>query len=80
MILFLQPLVEPVEVNALPEYSILRVQHPMAFVGEVKEFGGNATHTGKVESLHSLCYRDTIVMFVVDHEDWGVPFCDGLVR
>ena len=51
----------------------------MALVGEVKELGRNSTHTGKVEGLHTLCNRNTVVMLVVDHEDWSVPFRNRLV-
>ena len=33
--LLLQPLVKPVEVHALPKHCILRMEYPVAFVGEV---------------------------------------------
>lgn len=74
-----QILVEPIEEHSLPEYAVLWFGHPVTFVGEIEELRRDSTHTSDIESLHTLCDRNTEIIFVVDDEDRSVPLLHRLV-
>ena len=52
--LLLQPLVEPLEVGALPQHAVLRTQYPVVFIGVDEQFGRDATDDGSIEGGHAL--------------------------
>ena len=41
--LFLQPAIQPLEVGALPENTVLGFQYPVVLVGEYQQLGLNTT-------------------------------------
>ena len=50
----LQPLVEPLEVGALPQYTILRTQYPVVLIGEDEQLGRHSAQDGRIEGGHAL--------------------------
>ena len=52
--LLLQPLVEPLEVGALPQHAVLRTQYPVVLVGVDEQFGRDAADDGGIEGSHAL--------------------------
>ena len=52
--LVLQPLVEPLEVGALPQHAVLRTQYPVVLVGVDEQFGWDAADDGCIEGGHAL--------------------------
>ena len=77
--LFLQPAVEPVEVGALPENTVLGLEHPVVLIWEDKQLCGQSFHAGSIEGSHALGVVDTVVLLTMDAEDGGVPVLNVLV-
>ena len=74
-----QPAVQPGEEGALPQHSVLRLEHPVVLVGEDEQFGRDAAQFGSVEGSHGLVGQDAVVPFAVDAEDGRVPLVHKLV-
>ena len=62
----LEVLIKPVEVGALPEQGILRLEHPVIFVWVDKKLSGDASELCSVEGGHSLSSEDAVVTLAVD--------------
>ncbi len=48
---------KPLEDGLVPKLAVLRLEHPMAFVGEVKESGWNPFALERREQAHALADR-----------------------
>src|SRR5688572_20952672 len=57
---------QPLEDGLVPELAVLRLEHPMAFVGEVKELGGNPFALERREQAQALADRHAKIQFIVD--------------
>ena len=53
-LLLIEPLIHPVDPGAIEEDTILRLQDPVALVGEVEHTRGDASQLSCVEGLHTL--------------------------
>lgn len=58
----------------MPDEAVLRFEHPVPFVGEVKEFAGNAAHLGGGVGFHTLPFRHAEVHATMNHQDRRIPF------
>jgi hypothetical protein len=50
------------------------------FFGEEKEACRDILYPGGIEGCHSLCVRDTEVLFSVDYKYWCIPLVGKEVR
>ena len=62
----LEVLIEPAEVGALPEQGILRLEHPVIFIGVDEELSWDTSELCGVEGSHSLSCKDAVVALAVD--------------
>src|SRR5258708_10613832 len=60
------PLIHPVVDRFIPKLRILRLQHPVAFVGEVEHLGGYAHGLQRGEKLEAFAYIEAVVELSVD--------------
>ena len=75
-------LVEPVDDGVVPEDAVVGLQHPVVFVGEVKEFTGNPLALQSRKGGHALGFDDAEIEGAVDDQHRGLPFInvvDGVV-
>src|SRR5215831_1345918 len=66
--LLFQIRIHPAIYRLVPELAVLRLQHPMAFIGEVEHFGRNLQPLQRSEELESLGDIQTVVELAVDHQ------------
>jgi hypothetical protein len=66
--LLLEPLVDPVIDGLVPEPAVLRLEHPVAFVGEVQHFGRNVQALKGGEELESFGDVEAVIALSVDDE------------
>src|SRR6266576_1836754 len=57
---------QPLEDGLVPKLAVLRLEHPMAFVGEVKELGWNPFALQRCEQAQALADRHAKIQFIVD--------------
>src|SRR5207249_939995 len=72
----LQVLVEPSEDGLVPQPAVLRLQHPVAFVRKIEQFGGHAAALERGEDLERLAVRHTIVQVALDDQHRRIQFLD----
>src|ERR1700691_1457571 len=66
--LFLGPAIYPVIYCFVPEFGVLRLQHPMAFIGEVEHLGGHALHLQRGKKLQAFAYIQAIIFLSMNDE------------
>src|ERR1039457_323469 len=64
----LQPLVDPSQERAIPQNRVLRLQNPVAFVGEEQQFRRHVLHLKRREELQPLRIRDAKILLAVNHQ------------
>ena len=72
--LLFAPLVEPVEVFAMPEQCVLRLKYPVTLIREDDKLRRDAHHLRGVECCHTLIIRNAEVHATVDAKNRSVPF------
>lgn len=80
VLLLIEPLIHPVDPSAIEEDAILRLQDPVALVGEVEHTRGDASQLSSIEGLHTLRVEDAEVIPTSDAKDRGIPLVDEVVR
>src|SRR5208337_1335852 len=66
--LLLRPPIDPVVDRLVPKLSVLRLQHPVAFVGEVEHFGRDAQALQRGKELEAFAHVEPVVELPVDDE------------
>src|SRR5208337_5540871 len=66
--LLLRPLIDPVVDRLPPKLRVLRLQHPVAFVGEVEHLRRHAHRLQRGEKLEAFADVETVVELSVDDE------------
>src|SRR5581483_84306 len=74
------PLVDPVVHRFVPKTRILRLQHPVAFIGEVQHPGRHAVHLQGCEKLKALAYVQSVILLPVDDQRGRSEVLRVLVR
>src|ERR1700691_374939 len=74
------PLFDPVVYRLVPELGILRLQHPVAFVREIKHLRWYAQHLQGVEKLEPLTHIQAIIELSVNHESWRLEILSRVAR
>src|SRR5262245_53153533 len=67
---------QPIEKWFVPELRVLRLQHPMAFVGKNNELRGNALPLQRAEKLERLRVGHAVVAFAAEHQRGRLEFCE----
>ena len=70
------PAVAPVGDDGVPEFGVLGLEHPVAFVGEVEHLRGNALPLQRGEELHALRDVEAHVELRVDDQRGGFGVLD----
>src|SRR3984957_6510824 len=85
----LRPLIDPVVDGFVPELRVLRLEHPVAFVGEVKTLAGDVEKLRRVEELEAFAHIEAVVELAVNDErgrfevlrrEHGRPFPEWILR
>src|SRR5438477_12452988 len=59
---------KPLEDRPVPEFAVLRLEHPVTFVREIKQLRGNAFALEGGEQAQALADRHAKIKFVVDDQ------------
>src|SRR5215469_4310291 len=78
--LLLRPLIHPVVDGLVPEPRILRLQHPVAFVGEVEHLRRYAHGLQRGEELKAFAYIETVIELTMDDECWRLEVGRRIAR
>ena len=70
--LLLSPLTDPIEEGGVPKHRVLRLQDPVALVGEHEELRGYLLRLQSGEQLQTLPIRDAEVEFTVDNQTYTI--------
>src|SRR5580658_5867411 len=74
------PLLDPVVYRLVPELGVLRLQHPVAFVREIKHPRGHAHHLQGVEKLEPLTDVQAIIELTVNDEGGRLEILGRVTR
>src|ERR1019366_6594667 len=78
-LLFFNPGIHPVDECLVPEYAVLRLQNPVAFIGEEQQFRWHFLQLQGGEQLQCLVERHAVVQFAVDHQGRRVELLHEIV-
>ena len=76
----LAPLIHPIVYRFVPQPRILRLKHPMAFVGEIQELRRNLQSLQSREELKSFAHVEPIIILAVNHQRRRFEFVGEQVR
>src|SRR5947209_19700596 len=66
--LFLEPLIQPIENRRIEHLRVLRLEHPMPFVGKVQQSRRDPAPLQRGEELEPLVDRNAEVELALRHE------------
>ncbi len=66
--------IKPVDEVAVPEQAVLRFEHPVGFIREVKVAARDVSHLRGIVGCHALGSHNAEVEFTVDDADGCIPF------